>query len=217
MTAVPDSPTPAEVRAERKRQRILEAAGLCFARDGYAKATVEEIARQAGVSKGLVYVHFESKDELLDAVLEETLREWREVTWEDVEREASGALETIAVMHRSSVRFARSHPVLRTILARDARLLLHPGDQRTRASMAEWRQGLIDILRAGIESGEIRPELDVERTADVIRLLHLSFLDRLFTPGLIVTGDEELISTSIDVLLNGLARHRPRRSRRQDR
>lgn len=213
MTATPDSPTAAEVRAERKRQRILEAAGRCFARDGFAKATVEEIARQAGVSKGLVYVHFESKDELLEAVLEETLREWREVTSKDVEREAVGALETIAVIHRSSIRFARSRPVLRTILARDARLLLHPGDARTRASMAEWREGLIEILRSGIDAGEIRPDLDVERTADVIRLLHLSFLDRLFTPGVIDTGDETLVSTSIDVLLNGLARRR-RRSRR---
>jgi AcrR family transcriptional regulator len=213
MTAPDHAASAAEGRAERKRQRILEAAGRCFARDGFAKATVEEIARQAGVSKGLVYVHFASKDELLEAVLEETLREWREVTWKDVEAQADGALETIAVMHRSSVRFARSHPVLRTILARDARLLLHPGDRRTRESMAEWRRGLIEILEAGVESGEIRPDVDVERTADVIRLLHLSFLDRLYTPGPIDTGDESLISTSIDILLNGLARDR-RRSRR---
>lgn len=213
MTAPDHAATAAESRAERKRQRILEAAGRCFARDGFAKATVEEIARQAGVSKGLVYVHFASKDELLEAVLEETLREWREVTWKDVEAQADGALETIAVMHRSSVRFARSHPVLRTILARDARLLLHPGDRRTRESMAEWRRGLIEILEAGVESGEIRPDVDVERTADVIRLLHLSFLDRLYTPGPIDTGDESLVSTSIDILLNGLARDR-RRSRR---
>jgi hypothetical protein len=79
--------------------------------------------------------------------------------------------------------------------------------------MAEWRRGLIEILEAGVESGEIRPDVDVERTADVIRLLHLSFLDRLYTPGPIDTGDESLISTSIDILLNGLARDR-RRSRR---
>ena len=69
------TPTP-ESGPERKRQRLLKAASSCFARLGFAKSTVEEIAKTAGISKGLVYVHFSSKEELLEAVLEESLDDW---------------------------------------------------------------------------------------------------------------------------------------------
>ena len=62
---MPASPSAAAAlrseRVERKRQRILDAAGQCFAASGYAKTTVEEIARSAGVTKALVYQHIRGK------------------------------------------------------------------------------------------------------------------------------------------------------------
>jgi AcrR family transcriptional regulator len=67
-------------RAERTRRRILDAACHCFAASGYAKTTVEEIALQAGVSKGLVYHHFRGKEQILEAVLERTLADWDAAT-----------------------------------------------------------------------------------------------------------------------------------------
>ena len=52
-------------RSERSRQRILQAAGEKFASVGFAKATIEDIARAASVSKALVYLNFSGKEELL--------------------------------------------------------------------------------------------------------------------------------------------------------
>jgi AcrR family transcriptional regulator len=204
--------SPTDSRRARIRQRILDAAGQRFAAEGYAKARVEEIARHAGVSKGLVYVHFRNKEELLQRVLEQTLNGWREATREAMER-VDGVCEAIAVMHRASIEYARRNPVLRTILMRDAGLLLALDDEAPRRSMEVWRQRLIALLERGVESGELRADLDVERSADVIRLLHRAFLDRLYGDGVIQVTDPRLIEASVDVLLHGLAHHRPRRRR----
>ncbi len=60
--------TPARVRRERakveRRASILRAATRVFSERGLAAATMDEVARKAGVSKGAVYLYFQSKDEL---------------------------------------------------------------------------------------------------------------------------------------------------------
>jgi AcrR family transcriptional regulator len=56
------------IRAEKK-QLIMEAALELFAEDGYAHTSIEQIAKQAGVAKGLIYAYFESKDDLLYQIL----------------------------------------------------------------------------------------------------------------------------------------------------
>jgi len=54
----------------RTREALLEAARRVFAERGYGPASVEEIARTAGVSVGSVYVHFASKEALFTALVE---------------------------------------------------------------------------------------------------------------------------------------------------
>ncbi|HZU71530.1 MAG TPA: helix-turn-helix domain-containing protein, partial [Acidimicrobiales bacterium] len=60
---------PATARAAR-REHILKAALRCFARRGYHATTVDDIAAEAGVSKGAPYVYFESKEALFRALYE---------------------------------------------------------------------------------------------------------------------------------------------------
>jgi TetR/AcrR family fatty acid metabolism transcriptional regulator len=54
---------------EEKRQAIIDAAIKAFAQKGYQYATIEEIAREAGVAKGLVHVYFDNKLDLLLSVI----------------------------------------------------------------------------------------------------------------------------------------------------
>ncbi len=56
--------------AEATRLEILDAAELCFLRDGVSRATLEQIAAQAGYTRGAVYWHFENKLEVLEAVID---------------------------------------------------------------------------------------------------------------------------------------------------
>lgn len=195
-------------RSERSRQRILHAAGEKFASVGFAKATIEDIARAASVSKALVYVNFSGKEELLEVVLETTLDEWLEVIWSQVDPDALSVCETIAFIHRASIDYARNHPVLGCILARDSTRLLTLVDEPARRVREEWRQRLLELLRKGVESGELRDDVDTGHLVEVFRLLHLAFVNRLFDPRGIDVKDPALIEASIEVLLRGLSKPR---------
>ncbi len=56
-------------RKEERPQEITEAAFQAFAEKGYAATRVEEVAQRAGVSKGLLYLYFKTKEELFKAVI----------------------------------------------------------------------------------------------------------------------------------------------------
>ncbi|MFJ5779681.1 ScbR family autoregulator-binding transcription factor [Streptomyces sp. NPDC093094] len=60
-----------QARSERTRRRLIRAGAEMFDRDGYASATLGQIARTAGLTKGALYFHFASKDGLADAVQEQ--------------------------------------------------------------------------------------------------------------------------------------------------
>lgn len=53
------------------RQELLDAALQLFARQGYAATTVRQIAHEVGIRDSAIYAHFESKSELLDALVQE--------------------------------------------------------------------------------------------------------------------------------------------------
>ena len=59
-----------------KRVRILDAAEALFIRQGYVKTSMDEVAREAGVAKGTLYLYFKSKEELFLAALESELSQW---------------------------------------------------------------------------------------------------------------------------------------------
>jgi AcrR family transcriptional regulator len=61
---------PLEVRQDRQRRRLNEAAAAVFARCGYADATAEMIAREAGMSKATFYEHFDNKEDCICALFD---------------------------------------------------------------------------------------------------------------------------------------------------
>jgi len=64
-------------RPESKRERILRAAIDVFAQSGYFNARVSEIAKAAGVADGTIYLYFDSKEDLLNAIAQRGLRDLR--------------------------------------------------------------------------------------------------------------------------------------------
>jgi len=69
MAVVAPRPRPKKPSREEKkaltRARLLDAAATVFARRGFAAASLDEVAEEAGLTKGAVYSNFESKDELI--------------------------------------------------------------------------------------------------------------------------------------------------------
>jgi AcrR family transcriptional regulator len=71
MSAMPFEPLTPERRRAQTRAHLLAAAGEVFARDGYAGASLDEVAERAGFSKGAVYSNFANKEDLFLALMAE--------------------------------------------------------------------------------------------------------------------------------------------------
>ena len=51
-----------------RREEILQAAEICFARQGFHQTTIQDVIRESGLSAGCIYGHFASKEELIQAI-----------------------------------------------------------------------------------------------------------------------------------------------------
>ena len=71
-------PTRQQLRTRETQARLLDAAEEIFVRDGYEAAQLDEIAATAGRSKGAVYTHFKSKEDLFLALFEHRTRSYIE-------------------------------------------------------------------------------------------------------------------------------------------
>lgn len=90
-----------KLKKEEKKKQILEAAIRIFARNGYFNSRVSEIAREAGVADGTIYIYFNSKEEILCAVFEEALTRFIAISKEKLKdiHDPLERLQEIAFMH----------------------------------------------------------------------------------------------------------------------
>src|SRR5438128_1367407 len=88
------SPRPAAARV-----RLLDAATDLFARNGFRDTPVDAIAAEAGVSRSLVFWHFDSKEQLLWEVVTTAMRRWI-----DDMRDASAQLRGLAALRKHMTR-----------------------------------------------------------------------------------------------------------------
>jgi AcrR family transcriptional regulator len=147
--------------AERNRERILEVAKLAFARHG-AAATLDDIARQAGIGPGTLYRHFPTRDALIEAVYRA-----------EVEK-----------LTAAGQRFAATMPPLKALRAwmllfidhvAGKKLIIPAMDTVAGGSLRliEGARGLIHsafvaLVQRAIESGDLRPNTDPD---DFVRAL----------------------------------------------
>jgi len=88
--------------APERRAQILRAAAAAFSGGGFAATSVDDVAKQAGITKLIVYRHFDSKSDLyrqvLDQVAERLIEEW--TTHSEVTLYRGAALKTLLVVAR---------------------------------------------------------------------------------------------------------------------
>ena len=110
---------PLELAESAKRRQIMDGARAIFLAQGFDGASMGEIARQAGVSKGTLYVYFESKEDLFQAIVEEECKAQAEQVFAlDSDNHDVGAVLT--KLGRDFIRFLSApHRIssLRTVIA----------------------------------------------------------------------------------------------------
>lgn len=207
MTQAPQTVAQRSDRAERTRQRILDAAAQCFAASGFSRTTVEAIAARAGVSKTLVYHHFRAKEAMFEELLERTLTEWARVGRID-EHLTGGASVTSALagMVRASLAYARGNPLVRSLYQFDPLVVSFIGSSAAvRRHVDEGRARLVSAIQRGVAAGDVRADLDPARVADVARMLIMALIDHLLNPAWLEASDERFVETCLEVLFHGIA------------
>jgi len=191
----------------RRHERILEAATELFADPGFAKTTVEEIAKRAGVSKGLLYDHYPSKEALLEAVWARQVDAWMQATAAAVKYAPGALAETIGDVLAASVRYARSEPLLRRILMQDPGSLSGADQATDVAAFGRfYRDRLEPVLAHGVRTGELRADLDVAHTAELIWLLHFTLIREIFigTRHALRADADDLLRATVALVVAGL-------------
>ena len=159
-------------RREETQQKLLESAFSVFATHGYERATVDEIVREAGFSKGAFYVHFGSKEDLFWAMLEGRIDVLQETMRGALDNAQSAAenerrvLEAIFALDKED----RHWPALFVeFVAQAAR------NQRVREKLNEmyrrWHSFTVELLEEGRLAGRVRKDLDVNFMASVTMAL----------------------------------------------
>lgn len=185
--------------SEERRARVLKAANACFCRNGFRKTAVEHIAREAGVSKGLVFAFFSDKETLFREVLGCTLTEWRRFSEQEAARCADDPPSELRQLFVGSFDFIQRFPMLWPMLRHSDRDWMDQWPEVQRVN-DEWQRRLARVLRRGIAGGQFRADLPVRRTADVIHELQRGLLTRQLN-GESVTA---LADIAAELLLNGL-------------
>lgn len=162
----------AERRQEEKEQRraeIIDAAEAVFARKGVDAATMGDIATQARLSRGLLYVYFNDKDDLALAITQRGFHTLRTAFEEAVAEHALG-IDQIRAMGEAYVRFSQTHPLYFDMVARFEGREIDPAEVESNeaACLGEGRQ-VIELMSAtvqrGIDDGTIRSDQQPERIA----------------------------------------------------
>ena len=189
--------------SERRRRQILDAARICFGRDGYAGATVARIAEEAGVSNGLLYQFFRNKDELLEVVLKLVVRDWvRALLPSDDECDRPAI--TLEQMFRRSVDFCATNPLLPALLSSDPGLQL---ERITRAGgdrVDAHRELVASILKRGIDVGDFRDDLDVASVADLICQLMADYSRRAYAADPTFPATPKIIDAAVRFILDAV-------------
>ena len=163
---MPYRPTPrTEARRLAVRERIVLAARDQVAEGGYASASVQAVARRAGVATGTVYRHFESKAELFAEVFRRSSQPELDLVTRLTGDRALAASERIASAAEAFARRALAAPRLAYAL------IAEPVDPLVEAERLAFRRGYRDAFAAaledGVASGELR-ELDSHVVAAAI-------------------------------------------------
>lgn len=164
---------------ETREQLILEAAVALIMRQGYDKTTMSDVADEVGVSRGIVYLHFDSKETLFEALIQREVLQYAQTWLEHIEADPRGG--TIGGIYRAVLYAINSRPLMAAMMKRDRRVV--GSYLRKSGNMFASMQSSsvsVDFLRALQEAGAVRSDVDPRLMSHIMDVISY---------GLVTVGD----------------------------
>jgi AcrR family transcriptional regulator len=168
---------------EEAKSRILDAANRVFAEKGYHEATMDDIAKRLGVSKGAIYIYFPSKEDLFEAMCKTAPQAFKEILYSSFGDEAD-PVQSATEFFDKMLKLSASNPGLSfEILSEASR---NPSLKRIlKQNHAEYEQVLTNFLAEGRKRRIVGDNLDLRPLANSLIALW-NGLETLLVSGLTI-------------------------------
>lgn len=195
--------------AELTRNTLLDAALTVFQRKGYADSRLEDVAEEAGVTRGAIYHHFGGKVELYNALVEERFSRANRV-WEEAIKAGGTPVQILRRMMITALHYLEADPDYRAVQELVTFKTGYVGElEASLRRKQESTRTLIDyvttLIEQGIDTGEIRPGVNPRDAA-------LALIGAMNGVSLLWLFDPQAFSlrvraeSIVDLALNGLLR-----------
>jgi AcrR family transcriptional regulator len=144
-----------------KKECILSAATRLFARFGFKKTSVDQIAKDAGVAKGTVYLAADTKEDLFYQAVHREVRAYTAEIAKLIDPR-KGADVMLAETTLAGMQYLEERPLVRDLIFGNHQILLPEWADRLDELRALGRTNCTEIIRLGIRQGLFRDDLDVE-------------------------------------------------------
>jgi TetR/AcrR family fatty acid metabolism transcriptional regulator len=186
-----------------KHQQIIEAAVRIFARNGYYNSRVSDIAKEAGIASGTIYLYFKTKDEILVTLFREKMAEFVATVRKAIaaEPDAVAKLRRLIGLH---FKLLEDHSEMAEVV----QVELRQGQKFFRGASANEVSGYFDliasVLEEGMAAGLFRGDLPVK----TVRKVLFGAMDQMATSWVLGKRGYKLSETAdavADIFLKGLA------------
>jgi Transcriptional regulator len=185
-----------------KREAILRAAISVFAHNGYFNSKVADIAREAGVADGTVYLYFKSKEEILHSIFDRSVEEALEAARTQVQRvsDPKEKLRRIALLHLERLGADRDLAVVFQVELRGSTKFMQ---EFSAAGFAEY----LTLIRSTFEEGQRTGAFRSDLNANVVAKVLFGALDEMATNWILSKRRYKLAPMAdqvLDIFLNGV-------------
>ena len=193
---------PARLPPGDKREAILRAATTVFAHNGYFNSKVADIAREAGVADGTVYLYFKSKEDILHSIFDRSVDDAIAEARKKVESlsDPREKLRQIAHLHLERLGADRDLAVVFQVELRGSTKFM---EEFSAAGFAEYLMLIRTTFEEGQQAGLFRPDLNAKVVAKIL----FGALDEMATNWILSKRRYKLAPMAdqvLDIFLNGV-------------
>lgn len=187
-------------KRQERAERILDAAAELIQRWGYNKTTIDDIAKQAGVAKGTIYLHWKTREDLFYALLVREDLKLAEDIRQRMANDPEGA--TLHGMLKHATLATMKNPLWKALLLRDTNMLGELARKEYGTPLAEERTAaFVGVLQFMREQGLIRTDQSVKEQMHLFSAISMGFLlVEPFLPEELRLSDEEAVEVMADSL-----------------
>jgi len=152
----------ARKKDEEKRKKILNAATKVFARVGFSNTRIQDVAQEAGIAHGTVYLYFKSKDDLFISIFQESLGELIDYISSEVQKKDS-AEDKLRRMISLQLDVIEENPDLTKLILIEFPRTGNFLNDRNIDVLSNYIDVIGDVLKNGIEEGifstNVKPDI----------------------------------------------------------